>query len=69
MEESSFNGVRFTIQAIGYGQYIINATYHGRHISVRCTDSEAYDYVDDTENKSKYMAARRTAYNLIKNQI
>ena len=69
MKESSFNGVRFTIQAIGYGQYIIRATYRGQDIAVRCTDSEVYDYIDDPSDSAKHMAARRKAYSLIKNQF
>lgn len=66
---STFRRVRLAIEPAGYGQYIIRATYRGQDIAVRCTDSEVYDYIDDPSDSAKHMAARRKAYNLIKNQF
>jgi hypothetical protein len=63
----SFRKIKLEISRAGsgYGQYIISALYKGQNISVRTTDSECYDYLNDGSNKEKHADAKRHAYNKV----
>jgi hypothetical protein len=49
----------------GYGQYIITATYRGKEVKVRTTNSECFDWLNDDSNKEKHQEAKRYAYNAV----
>lgn len=49
----------------GYGQYTVSANYKGKDIKVHTTDSECFDWLEDTSNKRKHEDAKRVAYGLI----
>ena len=49
----------------GYGQYIISATYKGKEVKVRTTNSECFDWLNDDGDKARHQDAKRYAYNAI----
>jgi hypothetical protein len=60
---NTYYGVEFSMRhGYGYGRYIIEADYKGKHIEVETTDSEAYDWLDDDSNKEKHRDALRHCY-------
>lgn len=73
---AQFRKIQFDIKKTSiYGHYRIESNYKGVPISVITTDSEAYDYVNDQNNREKHRNALRhcyynivEAYNNIKNQ-
>lgn len=48
-----------------YGHYIIAATYRGKEVKVRTTNSECFDWLNDDSNKKKHQEAKRYAYNAV----
>lgn len=60
---ATFRKVNFEIsKGNGYGQYFISGTYKGKAITAHTTDSEAYDYLNDADNKVKQLEARKHCY-------
>lgn len=49
----------------GYGQYVIEAHYKGKDIKAYTTDSEAWDWINDDNNKEKHQEALRHCYRKI----
>ena len=45
-----------------YGHYTIEADYRGKHVKTMTTDSEAWDWIEDGEDKEKQQDARRHCY-------
>lgn len=65
---ATFRKVRLSVfRGNGYGQYIVRATYRGKEITARTTDSEIFDWLNDASNKAKHLDAKRSAYMLIRN--
>lgn len=61
-----FNNEIITIeQTHGYGQYILR----GLGTSVRCTDSEIWDWCTDDEDEEKHLAAKKAAFTRLKNAL
>lgn len=54
-------------RAKGYGQYYLQAQYRGKFISVRTTDSEMYDWLEDDFDEVKHLEAKQRAYMMIVN--
>jgi len=48
-----------------YGHYMITATYKGKEVKVRTTNSECFDWLEDDSNKKKHQEAKRYAYNAV----
>lgn len=66
MKSGTFRRISFTMErASGYGRYIIDANYRGKHIRVSTTDSKAWDWLDDDSDKEKHRDALRHCYNKI----
>jgi hypothetical protein len=65
MKTAKFRKTEMTMRSIGYGQYIIEATYRGKNVKVRTNDSETYDWLDDDSDRVRYNDARKSAYTLI----
>jgi hypothetical protein len=73
---AQFRKIQFEINRTSiYGHYLIESNYKGVPISVITTDSEAYDYIDDQNNREKHRNALRhcyykivEAYNNVKNK-
>ena len=59
-----FNKIDLTIYAIchSYGQYLITAHYRGKYVTAHTTDSEAFDYLYNPDNKIKHLEAKRHCY-------
>ena len=69
MRHGRYRNLEFTVQRSNtYGQYIIRALYKGLVITVRTTDSQIWDWVDDDSNSTKWKNANRAAYTLIINE-
>jgi len=52
-------------RASGYGHYIIQCNYKGKDIKVVTTNSECYDWLEDSSNKEKHTKAKRYAYRAV----
>jgi hypothetical protein len=60
---TTFRKVKLEItRGIGYGQYIISATYRGKQVKAHTTDSECYDWLNDDSNKELHQEAKKHAY-------
>ena len=67
---ATFRKVKLEIsKGNGYGQYIISANYKGKQVTAHTTDSEAYDYLNNDENKGKHQEAKRHCYYKIVNAL
>lgn len=65
-KHGTFRNVKFTIRPTNIrGWYVVNATYKGKKIRVKTSDSEIYDYVDYDSDRVMYDHARRSCYTLI----
>jgi len=65
---ANFRKVSFEMKRCnGYGQYLIEATYKGKILTVHTTNSEAWDYINDISNKEKHNEALRYCYYQIVN--
>lgn len=65
---ATFRKVNLSVfRANGYGQYIVRATYYGKEIIARTTNSEIFEWLNDASNKAKHIDAKRSAYMLIRN--
>jgi hypothetical protein len=66
----TYRKVIFSIERThGYGRYLIRSFYRGTNIKVETTDSESWDWLDDTSNKQKHNAARLHCYYKIVSQF
>jgi len=60
---SKFRKINLSIsKGNGYGQYIVSAKYRGKNINAHTTDSEAFDYLENPDNKEKHLEAKRHCY-------
>lgn len=63
---ATFRKVPLDIQKTNqYGHYLLTSTYKNKEIKVLTTDSEMYDWLNDTTDKERNLNARRKAYNLV----
>lgn len=46
MKKGRYNKIQFEMFSLGYGQYSIQASYHGKQIKIHSTNSLAYDDLD-----------------------
>ncbi len=44
------------------GRYLISANYKGKHVEALTTDSEAFDFLEDSSSKEKCLDAKRHCY-------
>lgn len=66
---ATYNRVTMHIErGNGYGRYIISARYKNDYIECVTTDSECFDWLEDTSNRQKHSEALRTAYNTIRRE-
>lgn len=65
MKTFEYNGEIITIELISYGEYMLR----GLNASVRCTDSEVWDWCNDDSNEFKFEEAKKTAYNMLTMKI
>jgi hypothetical protein len=64
---ANFRKVEMTIKrSNGYSQYLLQAEYKGKFISVRTNDSEMFDWLEDDSNRVKNQEAKQRAYSLIR---
>lgn len=52
-------------RASGYGHYILQCNYKGKYVKVGTTNSECYDWLEDSSVKEMNTETKRYAYRAI----
>jgi len=48
-----------------YGRYYVSAKYKGKNIRTMISNSQCYDWLEDSSDKKKHQEAKRYAYKAI----
>lgn len=60
----SFHRVNFTMYSLGCGQYKIETTYYGKHLTIHSNNSLAYDDLDSDNIKKQKDACASIYYEI-----
>jgi len=62
---ATFRKIELKIKKTNHGRYLLTAKYKGREVKTTISDSECYDWLEDSSDKKKHQEAKRYAYKAI----